>query len=77
MNTSRRASYIVGYIDPAAIAANYQCGHCHSDPARLTQDEHGVWHVAIAHGDGCPVLTGALSDVPDAVRAAVPATFRP
>lgn len=77
MNAPRRTSYIAGHLDPAAIAANYRCGHCDSDPARLSQDEDGIWHVGIPHDDGCPVLTGALSDIPDAVRAVVPDTFRP
>lgn len=59
-----------------ALAANYRCGHCDSDPATLTQDEHGIWHLQIRHDDGCPVLTGALSDIPDTLRAAMPDTFR-
>lgn len=53
-----------------ALAANYRCGHCNSEPARLAQDEHGTWHLGIAHDDACPVLSGALSDLPDTLRAA-------
>jgi hypothetical protein len=54
-----------------AIAANYRCSHCDNDPVLLTQDEHGTWHLGIRHDDGCPVLAGALSDLPDTIRAAV------
>lgn len=52
-----------------ALAAAYACGHCNSDPAQLVQDQYGIWHLAIGHDEGCPVLTGAVSDLPDAVRA--------
>lgn len=60
----------------AAMAANYRCGHCNSEPPKLTQDEHGTWHLGIVHDDGCPVLTGTLSALPDTIRAVVPDTFR-
>lgn len=52
-----------------ALAAAYTCGHCNSDPAKLTQDEYGIWHLAIGHDDGCPVLSRAVSDIPDTFRA--------
>ncbi|MBP2581634.1 hypothetical protein J3A78_002112 [Streptomyces sp. PvR006] len=55
--------------DVLALAAAYTCGHCNSDPARLTQDEYGIWHLAIGHDEGCPVLTRAVSDIPDTLRA--------
>ena len=55
-----------------SLAANYQCGHCNSNPATLTQDEYGIWHVSIAHDDGCPVLLGTLSALPDTFRALKP-----
>lgn len=60
-----------------ALAANYRCGHCNSEPTKLTPDEHGMWHLAIPHDAGCPVLTGAISALPDAIRATIPDTFRP
>ena len=53
----------------SAISAAYRCGHCASDPPNLVQDEHGAWHLSIPHDDGCPVLTGQLSALPDALRA--------
>lgn len=53
-----------------ALAAAYQCGHCLSEPAGLAQDAGtGLWFIGIAHDDGCPVLSGAVSDVPDTFRA--------
>lgn len=60
-----------------ALAANYRCSHCNSDPPQLTQDESGIWHLGIAHDDGCPVLKGTISALPDAARAATSDTFRP
>lgn len=53
----------------ARIAANYTCGHCDSDPASLTQDALGAWHLAIPHDDNCPVRTGAVSAAADVARA--------
>lgn len=52
-----------------ALAENYRCGHCNSDPAKLIQDDRGMWHIGIPHDDGCPVLTGTVSDLPDTFRA--------
>lgn len=62
----------------AAFAANYQCGHCNSVTTPY-DDEDGNPHLAIEHDDGCPVLSGAVSSLPDTLRAAakVPDTFRP
>lgn len=78
MSTPRRTDYIIGDIDPAALAANYQCGHCCSDTALGADPDTGGSRLEIRHDDGCPVLTGVLSALPDAVRAAsVPNTFRP
>lgn len=67
--------YVVGDTNQlAALAANYQCGHCNSD-VELTD-----MRIEIRHDDGCPVLAGTLPSAPDvlrAVQAAVPNTFRP
>ncbi|WP_413753067.1 hypothetical protein NRF20_20800 [Streptomyces sp. R-74717] len=52
-----------------SLAAAYTCGHCNSEPAQLTQDTSGVWRLAIGHDAGCPVLTGAVPDTPDVLRA--------
>lgn len=52
-----------------ALAAAYTCGHCNSDPAQLAQDQFGIWHLAIGHDEGCPVLSGSVSDIPDTFRA--------
>lgn len=79
MSSPRRTNYLVGDIDPSALAATYRCGHCNSEVGTRT-DEGGVVNVVIHHDDGCPVLNGALSSAPDVVRALVghiPATFRP
>ncbi|AWT43195.1 MULTISPECIES: hypothetical protein [Streptomyces] len=73
-----RTDLLVGAINPEAIAATYQCGHCNSTTELRTTD--GIVRVAIHHDDGCPILTGALSSAPDALRAiaaSVPDTFRP
>jgi hypothetical protein len=72
-----RTDWLVGDIDPLAIASNYQCGHCNSVSDVRTVD--GILRVAVHHDDGCPVLTGALSSTPDALRAVaatIPDTFR-
>jgi hypothetical protein len=57
------------------IIANYACGHCNSITSPRT-DAEGTRHLTIEHDDGCPVLSGALSSIPDTVRALVPDTFR-
>ncbi|MER5211954.1 hypothetical protein ABT063_15575 [Streptomyces sp. NPDC002838] len=71
-----RTDYLFGDLDPSALAAAYQCGHCQSETSTRT-DEAGIVHLVVHHDDGCPVLTGVLSALPDAVRAVVPDTFRP
>ncbi|WP_405597591.1 hypothetical protein OG741_13950 [Streptomyces sp. NBC_01410] len=53
----------------AALLSNYQCGHCDSE-TEVRHDRHGNPHLIIHHDDGCPVLTGAISSIPDTVRAA-------
>lgn len=73
-----RTDYLVGQINPQAVATAYQCSHCNSETSTRT-DEHGIVRVAVHHDDGCPVLTGVLSSAPDALRAVaagVPGTFR-
>lgn len=77
MSTPLRTDYIFGDVDYRTLAANYRCGHCNSDPATLgTDPDTGLPNIRIAHDPECPVATGALSALPDAIRAAVPATFR-
>lgn len=71
--------YLVGDLDPTTVAANYQCGHCNS-VTDVREDQYGITHLITQHDDGCPVLTGTLSTIPDTVRAvmgSIPATFRP
>ncbi|MEU8849055.1 hypothetical protein AB0C70_23025 [Streptomyces sp. NPDC048564] len=47
----------------------YICGHCHSRAsAARGPDGHG--RALIRHDDTCPVLAGALADLPDTLRAA-------
>lgn len=53
------------------FAAHYKCSHCNSRVDRLTRDASGIYHVAISHDDSCPVLRGTITDMHDAVRAAV------
>lgn len=52
----------------AHIAASYSCGHCNSETDAWT-DLYGNPHLNIAHDDGCPVLAGTLSSLPDTLRA--------
>jgi hypothetical protein len=44
----------------AALAASYECGHCDADIGRPYRDADGIWHLAVAHDDGCPVLGGTV-----------------
>ncbi|MER6484111.1 hypothetical protein ABT264_11285 [Streptomyces virginiae] len=53
----------------ANIAANYRCGHCNSE-TEVRTDQHGNPHLITFHDDGCPVLDGTLSSLPDTLRAA-------
>lgn len=76
MSTPRRSDYVVGDFDVAVLAANYRCGHCHSETTLGTDPDTGGPRLEIHHDDGCSVLTGALSALPDTLRAAVPGTFR-
>ncbi|GAA1557049.1 hypothetical protein [Streptomyces globosus] len=55
------------------LLANYQCGHCNNTTETRT-DPHGNTHLLIHHDDGCPVLEGAISPLPDTLRAANPHT---
>lgn len=66
---TRHTTMLIGDLDASALAADYRCGHCNSQvgPAALGAD--GVTHIAILHDDGCPVLTGALTAIPDTMRA--------
>jgi hypothetical protein len=71
MSTPQRSDYVIGDFDPADLAANYQCGHCNSD-TEVGLDDFGGPRLVIHHDPGCPVLSGALSAMPDALRAATP-----
>jgi hypothetical protein len=55
------------------FAAQYKCSHCNSRVDGLTRDTTGIYHVAICHDDSCPVLRGTLTDIHDAIRAALAA----
>lgn len=77
MSTPRHTDYVIGDFDVAVLAANYQCGHCLSEAALGLDPDTGGPRLEIRHDDGCPVLTGVLSALPDAVRATTPDTFRP
>ncbi|MFF4356901.1 hypothetical protein [Streptomyces sp. NPDC001604] len=73
-----RTDWLIGDIDPLAVAAAYACGHCNSTTELRTVDS--TVRAVVHHDDSCPVLTGALSSAPDVVRALVghvPDTFRP
>lgn len=71
-----RTDWLVGDINPLAIATNYQCGHCNS--VTETRTTNGVVRVVVHHDDGCPVLNGHVSSLGDLARAAaIPDTFRP
>jgi hypothetical protein len=51
----------------------YRCGHCHSEVSLRAPAPDGIDHIDVAHDAGCPVLNGALPDLPDSLRAAVQA----
>ncbi|WP_327169206.1 hypothetical protein [Streptomyces subrutilus] len=51
------------------LVARYRCSHCNSETEPWT-DHHGHLHLNIRHDAGCPVLDGALSSIPDTLRAA-------
>jgi len=74
----QRTDYLIGCINPDAVAATYRCGHCNSETGTYL-DDNGITHIAVHHDDGCPVLAGTLSTTPDTLRAlasTIPATFR-
>lgn len=52
------------------LADAYRCGHCWSEVGTGYDAVTGIEMVWVGHDDGCPVLLGALSDVPDTLRAA-------
>ena len=51
------------------IAAAYRCGHCWSEVGTSYDTATGMDRVQVAHDHSCPVLLGALTDVPDTLRA--------
>lgn len=59
---------------PKAIkefADSYECSHCRSLVDGIVRDPSGFYRLMVRHDDSCPVLRGNLSDMHDAVRAAV------
>ncbi|GAA2641717.1 hypothetical protein GCM10010307_43490 [Streptomyces vastus] len=53
------------------FAKHYACSHCrHSRVDFIVQGAGNRYGISIQHDEGCPVLGGILSDVPDAIRAA-------
>lgn len=71
---SHRSDIVAGPTNlMQAVLTNYQCGHCNSDSS-IKYNAAGTAHLLIHHDDGCPVLTGALSALPDTLRAATKTT---
>jgi hypothetical protein len=59
---------------PKAIkdfADSYRCSHCRSNVDGIVKDPSGFYRLMVCHDYSCPVLRGTLTDMPDAVRAAV------
>lgn len=54
-------------------AKSYKCSHCRSHVAGVFRDARGLYHMSVSHDDTCPVLRGTLTDMHDAIRAAVAA----
>jgi hypothetical protein len=52
---------------------SYECSHCNSRVDGLTRDTYGIYRVAVSHDDSCPVLRGTITDMHDAIRAALAA----
>ncbi|MCP9209959.1 hypothetical protein [Streptomyces cucumeris] len=79
MNAPDRTDLVAGPARLlAALVSNYRCGHCTGEVTELAANEEtGTLHARIQHDDGCPVLAGAISTLPDTLRAATPDTFRP
>ncbi|GAA2987620.1 hypothetical protein [Streptomyces fulvorobeus] len=71
-----RTDFVAGPANTlAAMVTNYRCGHCTGVVEALTTDETtGAMHAYVRHDDGCPVLTGAVSPIPDTFRAATKET---
>lgn len=76
MVNTRRTDAVIGHFDAAALAANYQCGHCNSETHSTTDQTTGIRHISIAHDPGCPVLTGTLTPLADTLRALTTSTRR-
>lgn len=53
MNRAERRRTRRSALDSLAVAAAYECPDCDAD-TRLTQDEHGIWHLTIRHDTTCP-----------------------
>ena len=45
----------------ARYARAYRCTDCTGRAGKIWRDRYGIWHVAIAHDDECPVLGGRVS----------------
>lgn len=62
----------IGHPGYEAIAADWSCSDCPSDPAEVTRDDEGfIVRIVLRHQEGCPVLAGAVDPVPD-IRRAIP-----
>jgi hypothetical protein len=59
---------VMAETDVARVATRYRCSHCNSDAA-LVLDAPKAYRLRVEHDDGCPVQSGAVSDVPDMLRA--------
>jgi hypothetical protein len=61
---------------PKAIkefARSYVCSHCRSNVDGIVKDPSGIWRMMVGHNDSCPVLRGTITDMHDAIRAALAA----
>ncbi|SBV00566.1 hypothetical protein YW5DRAFT_01904 [Streptomyces sp. Ncost-T6T-1] len=70
--STARTDLVLGHPeDLAALVTNYRCGHCTGRVEGLvTNNTTGGMHAFVQHDDGCPVLVGAVSPLPDTFRAA-------
>lgn len=55
-------------------ARSYRCSHCNSRVVSVdSPDGQNQFRINITHDASCPVLRGAITDVHDAIRAAISA----
>lgn len=53
------------------FAEKYQCSHCNSRVEGIFLDSRGAQHLHVSHDATCPVLRGTVTDMHDAIRAAI------